>query len=85
VVLWHGTELAFREAFSSNGEGAIEAGASVFPRDCGREFDELGFGEILAKRCVEVVGDVRRRNGHGYGKAQNRLFLIIEMRARCEL
>jgi hypothetical protein len=78
-MLRHGAELALGEAFGGDGEGAVEAGAGIFPGDDGGEFDELGLGKMLAQGGVEFVGDGGWIAGHGDGKPKNSFFAVVKM------
>lgn len=73
-------EVEGAEAFGFDVEGAVEAGAVVFPRDRGREFD----GALLAEQAddggVEVVGDIGRRGGEAVGEAEDVPFVLGEER-----
>ena len=77
----HGAEVAFGEAFSGDGESAVKTGAGVFPGNDGGEFDELGFGEVMAKGGIELVFHGGRGAGHGDGQAEYGFFLVIVLRA----
>jgi len=67
-MLRQGAEGALGEAFGLDVVDAVETGASVFPGDYSGEFDELAFGEVLAERGVEFVGDIRGSAGQVGGE-----------------
>ena len=65
-----GAVRTLAEAFCFEAEGVVEAGAVVFPRDCGREFDQLGLVELGAQALEERIGyfDGGVRYGVGVGE-----------------
>lgn len=66
-----GADCSFREILRFDAEGMIEASAVVFPRDGGRELDQLAIAESAAQAGEERVRDFDRRLGHGIGIFQN--------------
>lgn len=81
----HGAELAFGETFGGYGEGAVEAGARIFPADDGREFHKLALGELLAQGRIEVIGHIGGRVSEDSGEAKHDFFLLVEVRAGFKL
>ena len=68
------TIRAFAEALGLEAEGVIEAGAVIFPRDHGREFDQLSFVELGAQALKELVGNFDGRVRHGISVGEHALF-----------
>ena len=73
--------MAFRETFGGDVEGAVEARPGILPSDYGCEFDELTFGESLAKRGVQFIGYVCGR----MRELEHNLLLFVEIRAGLEV
>jgi hypothetical protein len=84
-VFGQGAEFALGEALGGDGEGTVEAGAVVFPGNCGRQFDEFALGKVIAQRSVEFVGDRGGSACHVGGEAKDELFAFVKVRAGLEL
>ncbi len=76
--------MALGETFRDNGEGAIEAGAIIFPGNCGAEFDELALGKVVPQRTVEFVGDRGGRMSHVARETKDEFFAFVKVRAAVE-
>jgi hypothetical protein len=77
-------ELTLGEAFGGDIVDTIETGTRIFPGDDGRKFDQLAFGELLAERRIEFIGDVGRNPGEHGGEFQDSLFACVKMRTGFE-
>jgi hypothetical protein len=84
-VFGHGAELALGEVVRRDGEDAVKAGASVFPRNDGGEFHEFRFGKVLAEGGVELIGNVSRGASKGNSQAEDGFFAGVEAHTGFEL
>jgi hypothetical protein len=80
-----GAEVALGEALGGDVVDAVKTSAGIFPSDYGSEFDELTFGEVLAERGVEFIGDVGGNASEIDGEAKDHFFHVVEIGAGFEL